>query len=153
MAPLFSKSYKQACPSVPLLQASNALGLPTGPCNAYCWYHRTWPPSRNLLSAEALWGSTPDSHNELTLAVAGQPAAIVWLQFKYPESSIGFHRFAQAGGTTAVTAPCWVLYWLSCTSFSSPFLFTLFRHDLITVREPPSPSSNLTRDSCIGLPP
>ena len=151
MALLFSGSYKPACPSVPLLQASNALGLPTGPCDTYCWYHCTWLPSRNLLSAEALWGSTSDSHNETTLVAAGQPAAVVWLQFKYPENSIGFHRSAQAGGNTVVIAPYWVLYLLSCTSFSSLHLFAPFKCDLIAPKEPPSPSSNLTWDNCIGL--
>lgn len=58
------------------------------------------------------------------LAAAGHPAAVVWLQFKYPENSVGFHTSAQADGSTAVIALCWALYGWSCTSFSSPLMFT-----------------------------
>lgn len=148
VALLFLGSHKQARPSVPFLQSSSVLGLPAEHCDTYCCYYWLWLPSRSPLSAETLWGSTSDSHKKTALAAAGQLAATMWLQLS--QSSAGFCRSAQAGGSTAVTALQRALYWVSCTLFSSSLILATLEH-ILTARVA-SFTSNLTWGKWTGVP-
>lgn len=114
-----------------------ALGHPTGP--ALVLVPLCEAALQSLLPAGALWGVPSWLSQGATCSRTSSSLSVTAVQA--PGTSTGSHRSVQAGGSTVVTETSWALCWLSCTSFYLPHLFVSFKHDLIAVREPPSPSS------------